>query len=153
MTLWYVCTNSSHAITFTFRLMPMGNVWTPLFSPSYGLNRTIPILVQGWLWHLITHKVWYAITQRNQTKPINQSNLFFPSLCILFLYFNFIFFYYILSGLSSSHSFFLSFFLSFFRLLEWFERISVNRYSCVLNSPTWLMPPTWTHRQTGLIYV
>ena len=52
--------NFTQTITFSFRLIPLGKVSTP--NPSgYGLNRTAAILLQGWPWHLITHKGWYAI--------------------------------------------------------------------------------------------
>ena len=33
---------------------------------NYGLNSTTTVLLQGQLWHEITHKDWYAIKQRNQ---------------------------------------------------------------------------------------
>ena len=35
--VYKVSLHPSYAITFTFELMPLGKVWTPL-SPSYGLN-------------------------------------------------------------------------------------------------------------------
>ena len=34
---------------------------------AMGLNTTITLLLEGWLWHYITHEVWYAIEQRNHT--------------------------------------------------------------------------------------
>ena len=52
-----VSSNSSHTIMFTFgRILGGGKVWTLLHSFSYVL--------QGWLWHYITHKGWYAIKQK-----------------------------------------------------------------------------------------
>ena len=48
-----------------FGQIPLGKVWTPLIL---RLNCTNSILLQGWLWHWITHKGWYAIKQRKQTK-------------------------------------------------------------------------------------
>ena len=54
------------AITSTFGLIPLGKKETP-YTPSYGLNSTTNVLASLWL-H-ITHEGWYAIKQRNQTKP------------------------------------------------------------------------------------
>ena len=63
--------NSSHAIAFIFELIPLGRVWTPIIPPpSYRLNSTTSVLLQGWLWHQITHKGWYVIKQSNQTKVL-----------------------------------------------------------------------------------
>ena len=42
--------------------------YEPSYPPSYGLNSITTILLEGWLWHWITYKSWYAIKQRNQTK-------------------------------------------------------------------------------------
>ena len=39
------------------------------YPSSYRLNSITGILLQEWVWHLITHEGWYAIKQRNQTKP------------------------------------------------------------------------------------
>ena len=39
----------------------------PYPTPSYGLNSTTTVLLQGWRWHLITHEGWYTIKQRNQS--------------------------------------------------------------------------------------
>ena len=47
-----VSLNSSCAITFTFGLMAFGKVSTPL-SPSYWLNSTIAVLLQGWCIELV----------------------------------------------------------------------------------------------------
>ena len=41
---------SGHAITFTFRLIPLGKVWISFIPLSYGLNSTTTVLLQGWLW-------------------------------------------------------------------------------------------------------
>ena len=38
------------------------------YPPRYGLNSTITVLLEGWIQHWITYKVWYAIKQRNQIK-------------------------------------------------------------------------------------
>ena len=34
--------------------------------PSYRLNSITDVLLQGWLWHEITHEGWYAIKHKNQ---------------------------------------------------------------------------------------
>ena len=36
-------------------------------SPTNGLNSTITVLLQRWLWHYITHERRYAIKQRDKT--------------------------------------------------------------------------------------
>ena len=56
--------NFSCAIMFTFRLIGIELSYSP---HNYGLNSTTAILLQWWLWHLITHENWFAIKQRNQT--------------------------------------------------------------------------------------
>ena len=33
------------------------------YLPSYGLNSITAFLLQGWLWHQINYKDWYAIKQ------------------------------------------------------------------------------------------
>ena len=38
--------NMSHAMTYTFGLIPLEKVWTPL-SPSNGLNNTLTVLQQN----------------------------------------------------------------------------------------------------------
>ena len=45
--------------------------YEPPYPQSYGLNSTISVLLEGWLWHLITNKGLYAIKTKkpNQTKP------------------------------------------------------------------------------------
>ena len=54
--------NSRHAIMFTFGLIPLINVWTPLSTT---------VVLKGWLWHNITHKSWYTIKQkRNKLNQI-----------------------------------------------------------------------------------
>ena len=40
-------------------------MYEPPFHPSYGSNSTITVLLEGWLWHCIAYKGWYAIKQRN----------------------------------------------------------------------------------------
>ena len=42
--------NTSHAITFTFALVPFEMVRIYL-SHSYGLKSTATVLQQGWLWN------------------------------------------------------------------------------------------------------
>ena len=56
--------------------------YEPPYPPSYGLNSTTTVLGE-WLWHEITYKGWYAIKQRNQTKP-NLGNMKWTSkpLCV-----------------------------------------------------------------------
>ena len=41
--------------------------YKPPYPLSYGSNSTYTVL-EGWLW--ITYKGWYAIKQRNKTKPL-----------------------------------------------------------------------------------
>ena len=48
--------NSSRAITFTFKLISLGKVWTPYLPTTYGLNNSTTVLLQAWLWH----EDWYA---------------------------------------------------------------------------------------------
>ena len=94
-----------------FRTDTLGERYEPPYPPSYGLNSTSTVLLEEWLWHWITHKGWYAIKQRNQTKPLPSSvclSLFLPPfsffLCLsLFLCF--------LVDKSVSSFFFFSFFL------------------------------------------
>ena len=52
-----------------FQINTLGKGMTPPYPPGYGLNSTTTVLLEGWLWHWITYKGWYAIKQRNQTKP------------------------------------------------------------------------------------
>ena len=61
--------DSNYTIVFTFGLISLGKVWTPL-SLSYVLNSITAVLLLRWLWHWITHKNLYAIKQRNQTNMI-----------------------------------------------------------------------------------
>ena len=56
-----------------FELQSSYNVhfWTNTLEKDMNLlilklNSTTNILLQEWLWHKITHEVWYAIKQRNQ---------------------------------------------------------------------------------------
>ena len=58
-------TTASYCVHFWTNAL--GNGMNP---HSYGLNGITAVLLQGWLWHLITPEGWYAIKQRNQTKPI-----------------------------------------------------------------------------------
>ena len=41
-----------------------------------GLNGTATVFLQGWFWHEITQEIWYAVKQRNQTKPTKPILLF-----------------------------------------------------------------------------
>ena len=52
-----------------FRKQYPWEMYEPPYSSGYGLNRTTIVLLEGWLWHQITYKGWYAIKQRQ--KPIN----------------------------------------------------------------------------------
>ena len=52
-----------------FRTNTLGKGINPPYPPIYGLNSIPAVLLEGWLWHWITNKGWYAIKQRNQTKP------------------------------------------------------------------------------------
>ena len=54
-------------ITFTFRLITLSKVLNS-YLPSYGLNSNTAVLLQEWLWHLITLESLYAIIK--ETKPI-----------------------------------------------------------------------------------
>ena len=36
-------------------------------SPSYRLNSVTAVLLQGWLWHWITHQVWCTIKTKKPT--------------------------------------------------------------------------------------
>ena len=49
--VWYANSNSSYAITFTFRQIPFGKDMNPLiyYKANYELNSTIAVLLQGWL--------------------------------------------------------------------------------------------------------
>ena len=38
--------------------------YEPLYLPRHGLDSTPTVLLQGSLWHWITHKAWYAIKQK-----------------------------------------------------------------------------------------
>ena len=35
--------------------------YEPPYPPRYGLNRTTTVFQEGWHWHWITYKGWYAI--------------------------------------------------------------------------------------------
>ena len=50
-----------------FRTNTLGKGMALSYPPSYGLNSTTTVLLEGWVWHWITHKGWYDIKQRNQT--------------------------------------------------------------------------------------
>ena len=52
-----------------FRTNILGKGMNPPYPPSYGLNSTTIVLLEKWLWHWITYKIWYAIKQRNHPKP------------------------------------------------------------------------------------
>ena len=71
-TLWQkgrtVSSNSSHTNMLTFGSIPLRKAWTFLF-PNYKLDSTTTLLWQEKLWHWITHEGWYAIKQRQETKP------------------------------------------------------------------------------------
>ena len=58
----------SDAIMFTFRLMHIGKVWTPLFL-DLCVKYTPIVLLQVWLGHYITREGLYAI----KTKKTNQT--------------------------------------------------------------------------------
>ena len=66
-----VSSNSSCAITFTFRLIPLGKVWT-LLSPQLWVKKYLYCSSLA----LNIQQGWYAIKQRNQSK----SFIFFLSL-------------------------------------------------------------------------
>ena len=42
--------------------------YEPPYPLSYELDSTTTVVLEGWLWHWITYKGWYAIKQRNQTR-------------------------------------------------------------------------------------
>ena len=50
---------------FTFGI---GKGMNPLILSSYGLKNSTIAILQGWIWHYITHKIWQAIKQKRQTK-------------------------------------------------------------------------------------
>ena len=50
-----------------FQINNIGKDMSPLILPAVHL--------QGWLWHWITHKGWYAIKQRNESKSVKISTL------------------------------------------------------------------------------
>ena len=52
-----------------FRTNMLGKVSEPPYSPSYRFDSTTTVLLEGWLWHLITHEGWYAIKRRNRNQP------------------------------------------------------------------------------------
>ena len=45
------------------------------FQLDDGLNSTTPVIQQEWLLQWITHKGWYAIKQRHQTKQFYIKNI------------------------------------------------------------------------------
>ena len=47
-----------------FRIIPLRKVWTP-YPPSYGLNSTTTVLLEGWILYYITQEGWYAIKQQS----------------------------------------------------------------------------------------
>ena len=55
--------NRANAIRCLVGLIPLGKV-EHAERRSYGLNSTTCVLLQRWLWHLITHEGWYTIKQR-----------------------------------------------------------------------------------------
>ena len=73
--------NSSHVIIFTFRLMPLRKDMNP-FLPNYELNSITALFLQGWLWHWITHKSWYAIKQRKWKKAKSKLERHKPSMVL-----------------------------------------------------------------------
>ena len=48
----------------------------PIIPTNFGLNTITTILLHEWLFHLITHKNWYAIKQRNQPTSHSAIQLF-----------------------------------------------------------------------------
>ena len=50
-------------------------MYEPPYPPNYEINSTTIVLLEEWLWHWITNKGWYAIKQRNQTKPNQKENI------------------------------------------------------------------------------
>ena len=59
----YPSSNSSHFITFTFVLIPLGKAWTLISPPAMGQRILLPLL-QGWL----INEGWYAIKIQNRNK-------------------------------------------------------------------------------------
>ena len=47
---------------------------TLIYPTSYGLNSAATNFLQGLIWHLITHVVWYAIKQRNPASKEGRSS-------------------------------------------------------------------------------
>ena len=48
----------------------LGKAMNSHYPHSCGINSTTTVFLQRWFLHWITHKDWYAIKQRNQTKSI-----------------------------------------------------------------------------------
>ena len=57
------------------------SILSSLVIPSSGLNGTITVLLQEWLWHWITHKGWYTI---KQTKPLMMFGRSLSHACLIF---------------------------------------------------------------------
>ena len=52
---------SRYYFHFHFRTNALYKGLNPLILPSYGLNNTITLLQQAWLWHQVTVGSWHAI--------------------------------------------------------------------------------------------
>ena len=50
-----------------FPINTLEKIVNPLILQAYELNSTTSAFLQGWLWHWITNKVWYAIKQKKKT--------------------------------------------------------------------------------------
>ena len=45
--------------------------YKPISPPTYGLNSTIPVPLQGWIWHLITKKVDMPLINKHTNSYLN----------------------------------------------------------------------------------
>ena len=48
--------------------------YEPPYPPSYGLNSTTTVLLEGWIWHSITQEGWYAFKNNKQTWFLSSSS-------------------------------------------------------------------------------
>ena len=74
--------NSNHSIMFPFGLILLRKVLIPRHLSSYELNSITSVLLQWWIWHLMTCEGWCAIKQRNQTIHTHTHTHRFILICI-----------------------------------------------------------------------
>ena len=118
---------------FTFWLIPLGKVWNPfsLLQLIKYYHFCSSVLLQGWLWHLITHEGWYAIKNRETKK---EKLLAHPPLFSSFIFLVFQYYLVYLLFLFSLHFPFSSFLLFpifpffFFSFLSFLFSLSLQFY-------------------------